>query len=50
MAQFYEFAMNTNTVEDWLILYCSSSTTDENLLIEIFKQIKDIEMAADLID
>ena len=42
--------MNTNIVEDWLILLCLSGTSNEKLLNEIFKQIKDIETVVNLIN
>ena len=50
MAKFYESSMDHNMVEDLLILFCLSSTSNDKILSEIFMKIKNIEMATDLID
>ena len=50
VAQFNESGMDNNTIEDWLILLFLSSTTDQKLLNDIFKKIKDIESATNLIN
>ena len=41
--------MGRNSTEDWLILLCLSSTTNEKLLCQIFKNIKDINTVNNMI-
>ena len=46
---FYECGMGRNSTEDWLILLCLLSTTNEKLLHQIFKNIKDINTVNNMI-
>ena len=42
--------MNSKMTEEWLILLFLQTTTKEKLLKEIFKLVKDIKKAIDIID
>ena len=47
---FYEYGMNRRMTEEWLILLCLQAATYEKLLKEIFKQIKEVKIANDVIN
>ena len=48
--QFYESNMQDNKIDDWLVLLCFQSITDDKLLKEVMKQLKDIKKATKIIN